>query len=408
MHPSSQAIGRALLAMTVALGMTLAAGCTGPNPAASNKSASGSDSQQAQIFDFFAAAKAMRKGMIPTAPTKGTPLVTVAPFKVEGNAIKLNPEVGNAWVRLEGGKALVNADGKWFEAKLQQAAGYRINGDEAQAVTVVGNDKENVILVEAADDESHWKVTVDGGAGDDAEGIADPHHAVEPNSRLEGGAGNDTLVATAHGCVYAGEAGDDRLFGSDGQDWLDGGEGNDHLEGGAGNDVLEGGIGDDFLLGEGGDDTAIGGAGKDKLEGGDGSDSLYGDAYEGAPYDGFFEEVAYDAEAIADSAGEENADIIEGGAGDDHLYGGLDGDYMMGDSGNDAMAGDEGDDMLAGGADTDSYEGDSGDDAYYDDSGTVAADAGDATSFEAGTMPAEPEWLEDPDVAVEGDAELAA
>ena len=137
-------------------------------------------------------------------------------------------------------------------------------------------------------------------AGDAADLSNDDH--------IQGGAGNDTILAGL------------------GDDLSEGGEGNDQLEGGEGNDTLIGGVGDDYLYGNEGDDSGLGGAGNDTFEG------HYGNDY-------FF-----------------------GGAGDDR---------MLGDSGNDTLIGGDGNDWLRGSVGYDSLEGGLGDDylwtGYQDD-----------------------------------------
>jgi hypothetical protein len=67
------------------------------------------------------------------------------------------------------------------------------------------------------------------------------------NATLDGGAGNDTLIA---------------------------GNGNDSLDGGAGNDSITTGNGNDTLIGETGNDTLTAGNGTDVLNGGLGNDSI--------------------------------------------------------------------------------------------------------------------------------------
>jgi Ca2+-binding RTX toxin-like protein len=69
-----------------------------------------------------------------------------------------------------------------------------------------------------------------------------------------------------------GLAGDDTLMGGGFGDRLLGGAGNDVLQGNGGNDDLQGGSGDDWLGGDQGDDTLIGGGGHDTLVGGGGND----------------------------------------------------------------------------------------------------------------------------------------
>ena len=82
---------------------------------------------------------------------------------------------------------------------------------------------------------------------------------------LDGGAGNDTIIAGQGGSVLIGGAGNDLLIGGAGDDDIRGGSGSDLLIGGAGNDVLRGGSGNDLL---------IGGPGLDDLDGEDGFDIL--------------------------------------------------------------------------------------------------------------------------------------
>ena len=73
-------------------------------------------------------------------------------------------------------------------------------------------------------------------------------------NRIQGLAGDDTLIGAELS---------DRLLGGDGQDLLLGYAGNDELNGGSGNDRIEAGLGNDTLIAEGGHDTLVGGAGDD-------------------------------------------------------------------------------------------------------------------------------------------------
>ena len=97
---------------------------------------------------------------------------------------------------------------------------------------------------------------------------------------VDGGAGNDTIVAAAAACpagcrlgvgsqTFEGGEGDDVVFGERGNDTLLGGPGNDQLFGGIGDDLLEGGPGNDRLLG---------GFGGDSIDGQEGNDYVRGDA----------------------------------------------------------------------------------------------------------------------------------
>jgi Ca2+-binding RTX toxin-like protein len=88
--------------------------------------------------------------------------------------------------------------------------------------------------------------------------------------RLDGGAGNNTIDASAftYGRVV--------LVGNGGEDTLRGGSGADILYGGGEDDVLDGGAGDDRLQGGAGDDRLDGGRGVDQLHGEAGDDILRG------------------------------------------------------------------------------------------------------------------------------------
>src|SRR3954453_23291399 len=83
--------------------------------------------------------------------------------------------------------------------------------------------------------------------------------------RIDGGAGNDTIVVDAAVMVDA------TLVGGTGDDTLTGGSGDDHLYGGQGTNKLNGGAGDDVLV-------TIGGSTSDLLTGGAGRDSFWLDS----------------------------------------------------------------------------------------------------------------------------------
>jgi Ca2+-binding RTX toxin-like protein len=99
-------------------------------------------------------------------------------------------------------------------------------------------------------------------------------------SAVEGGGGNDTIVATSslQSCpapcrlgvgsqTFEGGPGDDVVFGERGNDTLRGGEGDDRLYGGIGDDLVFGGPGNDQLAGGHGADTLDGEAGDDYVRG---------------------------------------------------------------------------------------------------------------------------------------------
>ncbi len=78
-----------------------------------------------------------------------------------------------------------------------------------------------------------------GGAGSEMIEIDEHDGAINLPARLEGGAGNDTLI---------GGSGNDTLFGGDGNDRLYGKGGRDRLDGGLGTDRLFGGLGKDWFV----------------------------------------------------------------------------------------------------------------------------------------------------------------
>jgi len=107
-------------------------------------------------------------------------------------------------------------------------------------------------------------ILVLGRAGDDSIGVS---QRVAIDAELNGGAGDDRIVAGA---------GNDLLFGGDGHDRIWGRFGDDQVFGEDGDDWLFGGLGDDVLFGGDGNDVLFGGPGNDELYGGDGYDILFG------------------------------------------------------------------------------------------------------------------------------------
>ncbi|MCX7419780.1 MAG: FG-GAP-like repeat-containing protein [Planctomycetia bacterium] len=163
---------------------------------------------------------------------------------------------------------------------------------------------------------------------------------------LLGGSGNDTLVSLStrlYGFLWStnskliGGAGDDTISGTGN---LIGGEGNDSLTGGAGSDLLDGGSGNDTLNGGGGHDLLLGRIGADLLDGGDGDDVLLADLEAVHWIDG-----AEDSSAIPDV--EQLVDTLLGGAGDDALIAGLGADLLDGQAGIDTLSGLDADDVIA-------------------------------------------------------------
>ena len=204
--------------------------------------------------------------------------------------------------------------------------------------------------VEISDDIT-LSISMDGGAGNDlliAGGGA---------AQLNGGEGNDTIIgSTADDEIHGGD-GRDLIIGRDGNDLLHGGADSDLIIGSAGNDVIDGGTGNDVLLGLRGDDEIWGGDGADWLSGGQGSDLLDG---------GNGDDRLIGGSGDDEILGGEGNDWAFGCGGDDILSGGMGNDILFGGSGNDELTGDDGRDLLFGGSGKDSLDGGAGCDLLID------------------------------------------
>lgn len=221
-----------------------------------------------------------------------------------------------------------------------------------------GSNFNDILIGDAGDNE------LTGRAGDDT---------------LDGGAGNDTAVfqslgvsvdLTLTGPQDTGDGVDtliniENLATSGGNDSLTGDANANRLDAGAGDDSLTGGDGDDTLIGGIGDDILAGGLGNDTIIGGDDIDTaLFGDA-----------NVVVDlANSGAQDTGE-GLDLITGvenlrsGAGDDQLAGDDRANILDGGDGNDSLLGYSGDDTLIGGSGSDILNGQLGNDAMQGGTG---------------------------------------
>jgi hypothetical protein len=229
-----------------------------------------------------------------------------------------------------------------------------------------GNDKITMDLIV---NESPMNAEVYGDAGDDElKATPDNRNVPQPQTYMEGGAGNDTLVS---------------------------GNGIDELRGGDGNDTIQSFQGADTVRGEGGDDSVSAGKEEpatnaaDVVDGGPGFDRIpdvdadYNRGFDdnvsvsvdGQPNDGEAGEgdnvigvekirVTADQATIVGSDAnddffvEANSSTIRGLGGNDNLIAYDGNDTIEGGDGDDYLEGGFGNDVLTGGAGKDVFQGD--------------------------------------------------
>lgn len=162
-----------------------------------------------------------------------------------------------------------------------------------------------------------------------------------------------------------GSSSDDRIDASEftGSITVEGGEGNDSILAASGADLLLGGPGRDWIEGRSGDDTLTGSDGDDTFDGGQGVDLLResGGSFvlrEPSLLGGRGDQVS--AIELAELTGSEGDDVIDasafagpttisGGGGNDLLIGGAVADAVSGGAGNDTLPAGPGGDTLDGG-----------------------------------------------------------
>ena len=122
-------------------------------------------------------------------------------------------------------------------------------------------------LYSAYDDSSVTGV-IDGGSGNDT--LLAGNNA----DSISGGTGSDSINSGGGDDIIFGNNDHDTIFAGDGQDVVYGGSGNDRMWGGAGDDTLEGSTGYDVIRGGDGDDNITGGTNGDTIYGGNGADTF--------------------------------------------------------------------------------------------------------------------------------------
>jgi Ca2+-binding RTX toxin-like protein len=197
---------------------------------------------------------------------------------------------------------------------------------------------------------------------------------------IDGGLGNDYVMAGSGADTVFGGADHDSILGLDASDVLFGEDGNDSIFGDGsqpidgeyygsyvplqnhGNDVLAGGAGNDALIGQGGDDELQGGdnddtlwgddfnvadtplsiQGNDSLDGGAGHDKLIGGGRDDVLIGGIGDDSLWGDDTLQASPAGHGEDYLDGGDGADRLVGGARGDALYGGVGSDSIWGDGG------------------------------------------------------------------
>ena len=180
-------------------------------------------------------------------------------------------------------------------------------------------------------------LVVNGAGGDDDLRIASVDRNFQAQIRLQGGAGNDTLLGGA------------------GNEFFTGGAGNDSIDGQGGTDTLTESVNTNFTLTA----TTMTGLGTDT-----------------------FTNIERAVLVLGDDANTVNASTfvgpieVQGNGGDDTIYGSPFNDTLIGGVGFDRLAGNGGNDLLVGGNDNDALAGGAGADTLQGELGNDRLDGG--------------------------------
>ncbi|TWI29271.1 Hint domain-containing protein [Paracoccus sulfuroxidans] len=222
-----------------------------------------------------------------------------------------------------------------------------------------------------------------GGAGDDIlyGDDVDGTNAGGGDDLIQGGAGNDRIIAGAgHDVVFGGD-GNDTIYGDS---TVAGGSpaGNDTIYGGDGNDLIQSGLGDDLVYGGTGNDNITNNGGRDTIYGDAGNDIIYSagsGVVHGGDGDDMIQANAGNSASLYGDAGNDN--MIGHSTTNDLMFGGDGDDVLTGNGGNDTLSGDAGNDRIYGYADNDLIDGGTGDDSLYGDSGNDTVHGGDGNDL---------------------------
>jgi hypothetical protein len=197
--------------------------------------------------------------------------------------------------------------------------------------------------------------------------ITDPGATITPGSGCTKVTSSSVTCVPVYGgpinyvAVLSGDQ-DDRVTIGDGiNSWVDGGSGNDRLVAGSGSNWLFGNTGDDYL---------DGGLGSDLLNGGDGNDTVDYSSRT-APLTITLDGSWGDGQAGENDNVSTTVENVIGGAGNDTITGSPASNYLAGGPGDDSLAGGAGDDTLDGGPGHDALDGGDGADVLRAQDGSI-------------------------------------
>jgi Ca2+-binding RTX toxin-like protein len=334
-------------------------------------------------------------------------------FNADGGSNTLRGGLGDdTYTIRDASNSIVESANEGTDTVLSFATSYTLaaNIENLQGLwdnqTLTGNGLDN----EISTGEASINVTVNGGGGNDI------ILAGGETSTFNGDAGNDTLDGTGETDfnTFAGGAGDDTyilrlnggMFGSDtitenaneGIDTLqtsaasislsaianvenltgtattsqilEGNELNNHITGNAGDDTLTGNAGNDDLNGGAGSDAMTGGTGDDTYHFDDAGDTMSELAGEGI--DTIITSI--DNLVLTDLGDFENVTMT--GSGDLTVYGSESDNFLTGNTGANSLYANGGNDTLDGGGGSDTMNGGEGDDIFITDGGDTIDDFG--------------------------------
>ena len=153
-------------------------------------------------------------------------------------------------------------------------SGTLLRDDIDASGTILYKDKNRTVEKKVADK----GLKLNGGAGNDSiigSKYSDTIHGGDGDDRIETSTGNNLIYCDAgNDTIFITGEGNNTVYGGAGNDYIDGGEGDDTIYGEDGDDRIVGNDGNDLIYGDAGNDTIYAGAGNDTIYGGDGDDNI--------------------------------------------------------------------------------------------------------------------------------------